>query len=157
MHEQTLDDVLAERSMLPVPLTGQLVDLGDANEIASAVDGVRQAEQQLAEVRRFLTDVLRLHAAKLGTKTLHLDDCDVVISGGHKVEYDAQQLADELRQAGLPEERLEQVIVAVVTYKVSQRVLNQLAAANPTYKEAIERCRRVVPVPWQARVERGPR
>ena len=154
MPETTLEDVLAEQRDLPVPLTGQLVDLSAAAEVAIAIDDVRQAEQQLAEARRFLTDVLALHAARQGTKTLHLGHVDVELSGGTKTEYDTEQLTHGLRSAGLPEERLTEAVKEIVTYKVDQRVVNQLASANPAYREVIEKAKRIVSVPWRARVER---
>lgn len=136
-----------------IPLLGQLVDLRKPSEVARAISAIRDAKRQLDEVRQLLEQVLRLESAKHGTKTLHLGDVDVVISGGSRWEYDAEALAADLRAAGLPEQRLAQVVVEVVSYKVSQRVLAQLAAANPAYGEAIERNRRRVEAPWRVAVD----
>jgi hypothetical protein len=76
-----------------------------------------------------------------------------VISGGTRNDYDAELLERLLRDAGLPEERLMEAVQEIVTYKVDQRVLKQLTAANPMYAAAADHARTVVDTPWRVTVK----
>ena len=62
-------------------------------------------------------------------------------------------LDELLREAGCPEERIRDAITPVLTYKVNQLVLKQLAGANPDYRAAIELAHRSVEVPWRVSVK----
>jgi hypothetical protein len=103
-----------------------------------------------------LEDALRLESERQGTKTLHLDGLTAVVSGGEKVEYDVEKLADLLREEGLPEHRLAELIVIQVSYRVNQAVARSVAAANPRYALALEACKQIVPAPWRVSVKKGP-
>ena len=142
---------------LVVPLTGELVALADPAQVVRVLDQVREMKRQLDEVRAVLEDALRLESERQGTKTLHLDGLTAVISGGEKVEYEIEELSDELLDLGLPSSRIAELVVATITYRIDQRVAKQLAAANPRYAEAIERHRRLVPDRWRVSVKKGPR
>lgn len=138
-----------------VPLLGELVDLREPDQVAAALEAIRAAKRILDEARGLLEAALRLEAQRQGTKTLHLGNVDAVVSGGETVSYDCERLQEALRAAGLPEERLAQVVVETVSYKVDQRVARQLAAANPAYAEALEACRIVAPAPWRVSIRRA--
>lgn len=138
---------------LVIPWTGEIVDLGEPAQVARVLETVRALKRDLDEARALLEDVLRSESERQGTRTLHLGTLDAVISGGERVEYDELELARELRAAGLPEERLAELIVETVTYKVDQRVARSVAASNPVYAAAIERCRRVVPAAWRVAIK----
>jgi hypothetical protein len=140
---------------LLVPLTGELVPLADPGRVAFALDQVREMKRDLDQARQVLEAALRVASEHAGTRTLHLGALTAVVSGGERVEYDAERLAQELAAAGLPPERLGELIVATVSYRVDQRVARSVAAANPRYAAALERCRRVVPAPWRVAVKRG--
>jgi hypothetical protein len=140
---------------LLLPLTGELVALDDPHQVAVALEGVRRLKGKLDDARRALEDALRFESERAGSRTLHLGDLDAVVSGGERVEYDELELAEQLRAAGLPEERLAELIVETVSYRVDQRVARSVAAANPMYAAALERCRRVVPAPWRVAIKRG--
>jgi len=145
---------IEQRLEVVIPLTGELISLSDPVEVADALERLRAATDQLHDVRRVLEEALRFESERQGTKTLYLGDVKTVVSGGERVDFgDLQELADELREAGLPEERVGEVVVQ--TYKVNQRVAKQVAAANPRYADVIERHRQVVPAPWRVAVERG--
>jgi hypothetical protein len=144
---------IADTPSIVVPLTGQVVDLTRPVEVAGALQDVREVKRQLDELRSLLEGVLRLEALRQGTKTLHLGPLDAVISGGERSEYDAELLSERLRDAGLPEDRLAEAVVQTVSYKVDQRVLRQLAAANPAYKTAVDKSRTVVDTPWRVSVK----
>jgi hypothetical protein len=136
-----------------VPVTGEVIELGAPLQVALALETVRKAKRQLEEARGVLEDALRIESERQGTRTLHLGELDAVVSGGEKVEYDVVELADELRAEGLPEERLGELIVATVTYRVDARVARSVAASNRRYAAALERCRRVLPAPWRVSVK----
>jgi hypothetical protein len=138
-----------EEPTLLLPYTGAIVDLREPSEVAQALADVRDLKKRLDELRALLEGVLRLEGQRLGTKTLHVEGMDAVISGGPRAEYDAELLMSRLRAAGLPEERMGQAVVATVTYKPNAAVLRQLAAANPDYRRAIDASRTTVEAPYR--------
>ena len=144
---------LDDTPQIVVPLTGQIVDLTRPVEVAGALNDVRDVKRQLDELRALLEGVLRLEAQRQGTKTLHLGALDAVVSGGERSDYDSELLAELLRDAGLPEDRISEAIVETVSYKVNQLVLRQLAGANPDYKAAIELSKQTIPVAWRVTVK----
>jgi hypothetical protein len=157
LRDQELEETatfIAAESTIVVPLTGELIDLYDLNRVAGGIEQVRDLKRQLDELRGLLERVLRLRSRELGTKTLHLDGVDVTISGGSRLEYDLELLAQRLRAGGLPESRLERLIVATVTYKIDHRVARELRGANPAYAAALAEARRDVPAPWRVTVRR---
>jgi hypothetical protein len=145
---------MEEQPLQLLPTTGELVDLRVAGEVARALDEVREGIRRLGELRSLLETVLRLEARRQGTKTLHLAGGLVAtVSGGERVEWDIERLAEGLRGAGLPEDRLAQLVVETVEYKVDQRVARQLAAGNPAYAAAIDAARSTAPAPWRVSVK----
>lgn len=138
-----------------VPVTGELVDLADPAQVCNVLHQVRQMKHRLDEVRAVLEDALRIESERQGTKTLHLDGMTAVVSGGEKVEWDIEELSEELLELGLPEDRLGQLVVQVISYRVNQNVARQLAGSNQRYAEALERHRRVVPDRWRVTVKKG--
>jgi hypothetical protein len=138
-----------------MPLTGEVVPLADAPKVARALLELRQLKGRLDEARRVLEDALLFASEQAGSRTLHLGELDAVVSGGEKVVYDELELARRLREAGLPEARLAELIVETVTYKVDQRVATSVAAANPNYAEALQASRRTVPAPVRVAIKRG--
>jgi hypothetical protein len=150
----SLELMIAEQPDLVVPLAGVLIDLRDPNAVAGALDQVRDMKHQLDSCRAILEQVLRLEAVRQGTKTLHLDKCDAVISGGEVVEYDGEQLALLLDEAGMPPERVNEIVQLIVTYKVNAAKAKQAAGANPAYAVALEQTRSVKPAPWRVTIRR---
>lgn len=150
----TTRDLIELDPHLTVRLLGQVVDLSDPGEVAQCLYDVREAKRQLDEVRQLLEDVLRLESSRQGTKTLHLEGLEARITGGTKPEYDLEQLEQMLREAGLPEQRLNELIVVTISRKLNQSVARQLRGANLAYAHALETCRTDVPAPWRVTVER---
>jgi hypothetical protein len=140
-----------------IPYTGEYVELDQPGQVAVALETVRRLKRDLDEARVVLEDSLRFASERAGSRTLHLGDLNVVVSGGERIEYDELELAQELRAAGLPERRMGELIVETVSYRVDQRVARSVAASNPAYAAALERCRRVVPAPWRVSIKRGGR
>jgi hypothetical protein len=135
----------------------ELVDLREPAQVANALDQLTDIKHRLEELRTILTDVLRLEASKQGTKTLNFDGFAAIISGGTRTEYDGHKLGLLLRAAGLPEDRVQEAVQEIVTYKPNARVLNQLAGANQEYLEIILSCKTIVAAPWRATIKRAVR
>ena len=140
---------------LALPLTGELVPLGEPARVARALAEVRELKGQLEQARRVLEQALVQEAQRLGRKTLELEGAKVTIAGGRKLVWDVSKLL-ELREHGLPEERIDELVRPVVEYKVDGRVARELAGAgNPEYARIIDEARVYEPRPWYARVEYG--
>jgi hypothetical protein len=150
----TLELQIAEQPQLVVPLTGELVDLRDPLQVAEALQAVRELKYQLDGARVVLEQVLRLEASRMGTKTLHMEGLTAVITGGETVEYDGERLGWLLEQAGMPPERVSEIVQTIVTYKVNAAKAKAAASANPSYKEAVEKTRSVKETAWRVSIRR---
>lgn len=139
---------------LAVPVIGQVVNLEDANDCALALDAIRDLEYQLKQAKTDLTRALVHHSQQAGTKTLHLDNATVVLSGGEATVYDAEEIYVGLIEAGMTPERAGEIVKETVTRKVDARQAKSAAAANPAYREVIERHTRVEDRPYRAEVSR---
>lgn len=123
---------------LVVPGIGEVVPLDDPKQVAFAIDAVRDLEWKLRAVKTELTRAL-VHASEVaGSKTLHLEGVKVTIKSGPETVYDAEQIEIGLRDAGMPEERIRQIVKETVSYKVDANQAKQAAGANPAYAAVIE-------------------
>lgn len=129
---------------LVVPGVGEVVNLTDTRQVALALDTVRDLERQLREVKAELTNAI-VYASKIeGSKTLHLPGLTATIKSGTSVEYDAEEIETGLREAGMPEERIREIVKETITYSVNATRAKQAAAANEAYATVIETNRREV-------------
>jgi hypothetical protein len=136
---------LATGEMLPATVENAAVVLEAAREMKDRIGVViRDAEAYLAEQSRLQ-----------GTKTFHASGFKVEGKGGESVSYDPEALAEALRAADCPEERIAEVVVATVSYSVNRSVLRQLVAANPDYKAAAELAEQRTETPLRFSVKRG--
>ena len=126
--------------LLPATVENAAKVLHSARALKAHINGI------VEETTRFLVH----QSEHQGTKTLHEGDETVTITGGPGVDYDATVLMDNLRRAGCPESRIEKAVVIQVSYKVDRAVLRQLAAANPEYRDAIEKAEHEVERPYRA-------
>lgn len=141
---------------LVVPGVGELVDLNDYRSCATALDGIRDLEQQLREVKAELQRAIAHEAEKQGTKTLILEDGrKAVLFGGRELSYDAEKLEVGLREAGMPEERIRQIVELTYTYKVKAVEAKRAAAANPEYAFIVEGCRTEIETPVRVSIKRA--
>jgi len=123
---------------LMVPGVGQVVNLEDAGECALALDALRDLEYQLRMAKTELTRALVHASQQAGTKTLHLPGAKATISGGSETQYDADALIPALLASGMSPERVSEIVVETVTYKVSAVEAKRAAEANPVYAEIID-------------------
>lgn len=123
---------------LVVPGIGEIVNLDDARQVAVALDGVRDLERQLRDVKSELTRALIHESKQQGTKTLHMEGIKAVIKSGDETIYDAEEIEIGLREAGMPEDRIRLVVVETTSYKVDAVKAKQAAGANPAYAKVID-------------------
>lgn len=138
-----------------VPGVGELVNLEDVKSTGEALDAVRGLEAQLRDVKRILTDALVEASRVQGTKTLTIGGrMKIEIRGGSEKAYDAEQLERELRELGMPEERLRQIVREEITYSVSAREAQKAAKANDDYAAALDRATVEIQKPYTASIRR---
>lgn len=119
------------------PATGEIVPATPANaaELAAAL---RELRVKISGAIKDCEAVLVDESARVGSKTLRLGGLTARVTGGSEIVWDVEKLRKSLARAGCPEERLLELIVETVEYKVNQTVARQLAAANPKYAKAID-------------------
>ena len=120
--------------------SGQLVNLNDLADVAKAYDEVVKIKRALTEADKILREAFAEHGRMNGTKTLYVDGVGKFeIRGSERVEFrDPLALADELREAGMPEHVVSEIIIETVSYKVDARRAARAAAANEYYAQIIE-------------------
>lgn len=150
MAEAPSDDLTTPTSMeLVVPGTGEVISLGSPDQCAQGLQSIKALQAQLREVRGVLEDVIREECVKRGVKTLHLEGgVTAVLSGGSERVYEAIAIEAELRDAGMPEDRIREIVEETVTYRVKANEAKRAASMNESYREIIERNSRVVEKSW---------
>lgn len=131
---------IPEREQIVLPGTGEVVDLSDDVAVGQALKGLRDFKQLIQEADDALCAALVERSRTLGTKTLHMHGpgLTVTVGKGTETTYDAEAIEEQLRQVGMPEERIREVVVETVSHRVDARKAAQAAAANPTYRAIIE-------------------
>ena len=121
--------------------SGQLVNLDDLSAVAKAYEEVAQMKVRMIEADRLLREALLLHGRLNGTRTLYVEGVGKLeIKGAERTEFrDPLALAEELLAAGMPDDVVNEIVVATVSHKVDARRAARAASANPTYAEIIER------------------
>ena len=121
------------------PLTGELIPVGDLDTIAKTILEIRDLEGKLARAKRELSDVFVRKSLVDGEKTFHLESAKVEVKKNAKSKsYDAEQIETQLREAGMPEKRIREIVVETTTYSVRAVEAKKAAAANPTYATIID-------------------
>ena len=133
--------VVPQRTEIVLP-TGQIVDLTDPASCAEALAVVREIESQMKEVRGAIVDFFAAERERRGVDEIELPNGDVVkVKRNYEIQWDAEQLEEDLRAAGMPEERIREIIVEEVTHTVKAVEANKSAKRNADYAEAIQRAR----------------
>lgn len=123
-----------------IPLTGEIVTLDNPENVANALSTLQILQQQIRDVQVQLERCLVDHSVELGKKTILLPNGrKVMIQGGSETVYDAQAIMEGLREAGMPEHRISEIVTETVEYKVKAVEAKRAASVNPAYKEVIER------------------
>lgn len=131
---------------LVYPITGEVVASDDPAGCVRLLGEIRTLEQQLKNLKAELTRALEEEFSRQGRKTIEVNGTKAELRGGSGVVWDVEVL-NELRDLGLPEERMDELITAEITYRVNANVAKQIAAANADYADVIERAKQRVPRP----------
>lgn len=138
MEEQPTTDLVVR------PL-GLVVDLDDERQVTIAYRDLRELKEAVLDAERRLKEALKEASLRLGTKTFYLDGVGKVeLRGGERVEYDAKEVEDGLRDLGCPEDVIREIVIEQVTWKVDGNRARRAASANPDYARVIEGARRTV-------------
>lgn len=122
-----------------LPHTGEVVDLRDEIACALYLDDLRIMEARIGEAKRVLAQAIAERAKILGTKTIPLTGGrKAVISGGKAKAYDAEAIERGLRELGMPEDRIREIVTETVTHTVKAVEAKRAAGANPDYARVIE-------------------
>ncbi len=145
--------------MTEVAVPQMLVNVDTGEQLPATIENAAAVLNAARDMKKRMDDLIYATTLYLvsestvrGTQTLNVGDVTVTLSGGEGTTYDAQDLMEALRVAGCPEDRIEQAVVATVSFKINRSVLRQLAAANPDYEAAIELAARTVEMPYRASV-----
>lgn len=132
--------------LVPLPHTGELVDLNSVEQVA---DALRQIREHISVVRRsetMLAEVLVSRSQRIGSKTMHVEGVGKVeVKGGKDITWDALGLKRDLLEAGMPPERVAEIVVETLDRKVNATEANKAARASDAYREIIERHRTEFP------------
>lgn len=162
MTEDPLDDVrrtvvstdvaVPPPREIVLPPTGELIDLGNPDQVARALRTCRLAKTEIDGTRVLLEAAMVEQSRLAGTKTLRLDGYLATVGPDSELAWDITVLP-ELLAAGLPDSRYNELVKTEVTYKVDARVATQIEKANPVYAEIIGRARSRAPKRPSVKVE----
>ncbi len=127
------------------PISGELVPVRDLPAVAISLTDLRDLKAQVQDAISAFSEAVIQESRRQGTKTLNVGDVTLKVSADSEVVWDVEFLTDALRAAGLPEERIDELVTMTVTYTVNGSVARQLAGASPEYAEVIEAAKRRVP------------
>lgn len=141
---------------LAIPFTGEIVSLSDAAAMARALEDIRDIESQFRAIKTTFSLAFQVLAATAGTKTIELTDGrKAVVSGGKEMSYDAEQLEIGLRDAGMPEARIREIVELTYTYRVKAVEAKRAAAANPVYADILAMCSTETETPTRVSIRRS--
>jgi hypothetical protein len=162
-HEEIAAETSATLGLTPVEPESSgpvLVDVESGELLPATVPNAarillsaRTMKAKLNAVVAETTDWLVEESRRLGSKTLRDGGAEITLSGGDTIDYDPERLARNLRAVGCPEDRIDEAIVATVSYKINRSVLRSIASANPDYREAIRVSEIPAAKPYRASVK----
>jgi len=119
--------------------TGVDIDLSDPVACAVALDQVRTIEAEFSSVKRLLTEAVVAHYRLTGERVIELPGrLKAEVKVGNRTLIDPDILEERLREAGMPEDRIEALITTTQERKVAAMKAKSAATANPDYKAALE-------------------
>lgn len=136
-----------------VPYSGEIVNFEDPPACLKLLVEIRELEGQLRDLKDALTDALKQEFTRQGKKTLELNGIKATLGADSEIVWDVGIL-NELRDLGLPEERMNELITEEISYRVNASVAKQLSM-NPAYAEVVERAQSRAPKKAYVGVKRG--
>lgn len=126
--------------------SGEVLELDTPAGCGQALDALRALKEQVDAAVRVVTEAAVGLSLRDGTKTFVLDSGrKLSLSADTATVVDADELRAALLAAGMPDGRVDEIVVPNVTYKVNRAKANAAASANPAYREALDRCTSVQP------------
>lgn len=130
---------LEHSNALVIPTTGVLVNLDSEKEVAIAYRDLREIKTEVDRVERTLREALQARKEILGTGTFYIEGVGKVeVKGDKTTEWDIVALQTGLRDAGMPEESISEIVVRKESFVVDARRAERAAKANPEYARVIE-------------------
>lgn len=127
------------------PTTGEVIALDDPGACARALYEIKELEGRIRDLKAVLRESVMEESIRVGGKTLHFEGgFTAKISTPNETRWDYSILL-ELIDAGLPEERFNELVMIEQTYKIDGSIVRQLQGANPAYAEIISRAKEVIP------------
>lgn len=124
---------------LPIDQRLGELDLDNVVECAVLLDDIRTLEAQLATAKSRLTAAIVARASVDGETSYDLPGrMRATITSGRRSTVAAEVLEAKLREAGMPENRISEIVQEEVTYKVDLRAAKKAGTANPAYAQALE-------------------
>lgn len=142
-----------QAAQFPNPLTGEVVDRNDVDQLAALLEQLRAHQRRVRSFTNEVQEMIVELARVAGTKTIHLQGGrKAVVAGGPEVEWDVPTLMEGLLEAGLPQERLNELVTIEQTYKVNANVAKSIAGSNPDYARVIDEAKSTVDKPERVRI-----
>jgi hypothetical protein len=101
------------------PFTGSLVDVSDPMMAAEFLDALRQSKETITKIIHAVEEIQRAEFERQGTKTIHAGRWDLELESQVSYQWD-EEVLHELLDAGLPEERYQDLVKTTVSVKVLQ-------------------------------------
>lgn len=118
--------------------SGVDVDVTDPVQCAVALDFIRTFEKEIAHIKRVLTDGVVNHYRLTGERSIDLPGgLEATVKAGKRTLVDPAVLEVKLREAGMPEDRINQIITSTQETRVDLRKAKTAATANDAYAEAL--------------------
>lgn len=133
-------DRIERAEAIVLPHSGEVIDPHDAKQCGTALDELRRMERHIGEAKRALSYAIAEECKRQGTKSIDVGGGRrAEVRGGPEKAYDAEALERDLRAAGMPEDRLREIVTETVSYSVVAREAKRAAGANEEYARIIER------------------
>lgn len=132
--------VVDESAPIGIPFTGEIVSRDDPASIARAYVGIADMERMLKSAKTLLLEAAIEEGRRQGARTMNVDGWKLELGQDSELAWDLDALA-ELREAGLPQARYDDLVKQEVSYKVVATVADQISRANPDYAAIIDRAR----------------
>lgn len=123
---------------LPIDQRLGELDLDNVVECAVLLDDIRTLEAQLATAKARLTAAI-VHRASVDGETRYdlPGRMRAEVRSGKRSTVAADVLETKLRDAGMPEERISEIVQETVTHSVDLKAAKKAAGVNPAYAQAL--------------------
>lgn len=123
---------------LVVPGSGEVVDLANPDDATRAWLKLDELGKQVNAAKTFVKRALVQHARDSGALTMRVASGEVKVGEPVDITWNLAVLR-ELRTAGLPDSRWNELVTETVDVKVSATVARQIAKAKPEYAAIVAR------------------